>query len=261
MSDLRLYFRYVMMSFRSQMAYKASFLMNSLGNFVATVIEFAGIYALFARFGTIQGFGLAEVAVFYGTVNCAFAFSESFGRGFDIFHQYVRKGEFDRILLRPRSVLMQILGTEFRLNRAGRLLQGIIVLVWGLVSLKVNLSIMMLLLIFNSLIGSAALFTGFLVLQATASFFSVSSLEVFNAFTYGGVQMAAYPMSVYKKWFRDFFTFIIPMSCVSYFPLLGALRGENLWLAFTAPLAGIVFFLLTLRVFGWGIRHYCSTGS
>lgn len=250
-----------MMSFRSQMAYKASFLMNSLGGFVATVIEFVGIYALMLRFGSIKGFGLAEVAVFYGTVNCAFAFSESFGRGFDIFHQYVRRGEFDRILLRPRSVLLQVLGTEFRLNRVGRLLQGVIVLVWGLLGLKVGLSFTMILLIINSLIGTAAIFTGFLVLQATASFFSVSSLEIFNAFTYGGVQMAAYPMSIYKKWFRDFFTFIIPMSCVSYFPLLGALRGENLWLAFTAPLAGIVFFLLTLRIFGWGIRHYCSTGS
>jgi len=243
------------------MAYKTSFVLLSSGHFLITIIEFVGVYALFLRFGSIKSYTLPEVAVFYGTINCAFAISEAFGRGFDTFHRYVQRGEFDRILLRPCSIIIQILGAEFRLNRVGRFLQGVFVLLWGLYNLHIELTFQLFGLISIAILGGIALFSGFFVLQATMSFFTVQSLEVVNAFTYGGAQMAQYPMSIYKKWFRDIFTFIIPMSCVSYLPLTGALRNKNITIAYIAPLAGFLFLGFSLLLFKKSVKYYCSTGS
>ena len=61
MSNLRLYLRYLMISILGQMQYPGSFLMLSTTQFLVTFIEFIGIWALFERFDSIQGWTLGEV--------------------------------------------------------------------------------------------------------------------------------------------------------------------------------------------------------
>ena len=74
---------------------------------LVTAVEFFGIWALFARFGSLSEWTLPEVALFYGTVNVEFVFADALGRGFDVFSIQVKSGEFDRLLLRPRSTILQ----------------------------------------------------------------------------------------------------------------------------------------------------------
>jgi ABC-2 type transport system permease protein len=104
------------------------------------------------------------------------------------------------------------------------------------------------------------------VLQATIAFWTIEGLEVANIFTYGGVETAQFPLTIYSKWFRRFFTFIVPLACVNYLPALAILgRGESLgfpqWVSWLSPALGVVFLCLTLQVWRFGVRHYCSTGS
>ena len=85
LDSLRLYKRYLGVSVRSQMQYRASFLMLSLGHFLETGIEFLGMAVFFDRFGHLAGWTLPEVGLFYGLVNVAFALAEAAARGFDSF--------------------------------------------------------------------------------------------------------------------------------------------------------------------------------
>jgi ABC-2 type transport system permease protein len=140
MNSIRLYIQFVRLSIRSQMVYKASFIFGSIGHFFITVIEFVGILALFDRFGGINGWTLPEIALFYGTVNASFALAESFGRGYDLFSHQVVSGRFDRLILRPRSFMLQLMGVEVQLIRVGRLLQGLAIMIWACVTLHINLS-------------------------------------------------------------------------------------------------------------------------
>lgn len=266
MNSLRLYLRYISISFKAQMQYKVSFLLQTLGHFFVTAIEFFGIWALFSRFNSIGTWTLAEVALFYSMVNISFACADALGRGFDTFGKIIKSGDFDRLLLRPRSTVLQLLGTEFTLKRMGRLSQGLVVMGWSLTTLHVPLTLPTLWLLSTSLIGSIALFMGIVILQATLTFWTIESLEIMNILTYGGVETAQYPFSIYSKWFQRFFTFFIPLACVSYFPILAVLNKATifsvpLWFCFVSPIAGIVFLLMALRLWKIGERYYCSTGS
>lgn len=261
MSGLQLYFKYVSMTIRSQMEYKMSFVMSSVGHFMINVIEFFGIYALFMRFEHIQGWTLNEVAVFYGMINMSFAVAEAFGRGFDRFHIHVRQGTFDRILLRPRSLVLQIISSEFQMMRIGRFTQGFVVFAWGMSQLSRAISWIDGVLLFYSLIASITFFTALMIFQATLSFWSVESLEIMNSFTYGGVQMAQYPIDIYPNWFRKVFIFFIPIGSVSYFPIYAVVRGTGYVNGFMTPMIGLVFLGLSLVAFRIGTRYYCSTGS
>ena len=92
---LRLYTRYLGISIRGQMQYRASFVMGTAGQFLVTAIEFLGISALFDRFGSLHSWSLPEVALFYGVVSVGFAIGYMLATGFDRFGFFVRMGDLE----------------------------------------------------------------------------------------------------------------------------------------------------------------------
>jgi len=266
MNNLRLYARYAGISIRGQMQYRASFVMMSLGQLAITGVEFLGIWALFQRFGSLRGWTLPEVALLYGLVNVAFALADAFGRGFDLFEQMIRLGDFDRLLLRPRGTAFQVAARELTLMRVGRLLQGLAVLGWGAARLGVAWTAPKIILALAAILGGACMFFGLFVLQAVLTFWTVEGLEIMNTVTYGGTETAQYPLPIYQDWFRRFFTWVVPLACVNYLPAQAILGrpdplGAPPALQWAAPAVGLAFMLLCLQTWKLGVRHYRSTGS
>ena len=267
MNAIRLYGRYVSISLRGQMEYRASFAMQAMGGFLVTGVEFIAIWALFQRFGHIAGWKLGEVALFYGLVSVTFAVADTITRGFDIFGSvFVRTGNFDRLLLRPRSPALQLMGYEFRLTRIGRFSQGVAVFALGAVMTHFRFSPAAPLILAFAVAGGVALFSGILMLQATLAFWTVESLEAVNILTYGGEAAAEYPLNVYAGWFRDFLLWGVPIGCVTYLPMLAAMGrpdplGTPAWLLPLAPAAGFAFLAASLGVWRFGVSHYASAGG
>lgn len=263
---LRLYLRFVSISLRGQMQYRASFIMLTIGGMITTGAEFLGLWALFERFGHIKGWTLPEMAFFYGLISLAFAIAEAVARGFDTFDGMIKRGDFDRLLLRPCSTALQVAGREVQLMRLGRFLQGLAVLLFAVSTLGIAWSLAKVLLVFVAVLGGACLFSGLLVLQATLAFWTTESLEIVNCFTYGGVESAQFPITIYRDWFRNFFIAVIPLACINYFPSLAILGrkdalGTPAWFHYLAPLAGVLFLVVALQTWKFGERHYRSTGS
>ena len=122
------------------MQYRVSFVMLSFGHLLATGVEFVAILVLFGRFGNLQGWSLHEVAFLYGMVNIAFSIADAAARGFDLFGNMVKSGDFDRLLTRPRSTALQLAGQELTLRRVGRFAQGFGVMVWASVAMGMSWS-------------------------------------------------------------------------------------------------------------------------
>ena len=265
-NPLTLYTHYVSISLRGQMQYRVSFILGTLGQLFGTGVEFIGILALFNRFGSLSQWSLAEVAFFYGLVNVAFSFSDMLSRGFDHVGQLVRSGEFDRLLLRPRSTVLQLIGHEITLKRLGRFLQGGGVLLWAALYMEIDWSLPVIALTVLTVICGACFFLGLFINIGTLSFWTTETLELMNVLTYGGIEASKYPLAIYQTWFRRFFTMVIPMGCVTYFPILAILGrsdplGTSLAFQYAAPLFGLLYFILSLLIWRFGLRHYRSTGS
>ncbi|MGD9945525.1 MAG: ABC transporter permease [Burkholderiaceae bacterium] len=267
MGPLALFVRLVAASLNGQARYPASALMLTVGQFLVTGIEVIAVWALFDRFGEVQGWRIGEVALFYGLVNCAFAIADALGRGFDVLGtELLRTGAFDRLLLRPRPLWLQLMGHDCRISRLGRLLQGLLVVAFATVHADIAWTPASIAVALFALAGGVALFLGILVLQGTLSFWTVESLEIANVLTYGGVQAAQYPLALYARWFRWTLTFAVPLACVAYYPVLAILDrpdplGAPAWLGLVSPLAGFVFLAAAFGAWRLGLRRYASTGS
>lgn len=263
MSGIRLYFRFLSVALRVQTMYPTSFALYATANFAVSIVDLFAIYAFFLRFQFLGQWSLGEVMLFYGMANMAFALSEVYLRGFDVIERHVRTGEFDRLLLRPRSVFLQVLGSEFHLLRIGRFLNGALPLALGISMVRPGWGVGAWAYMGLSIAAGSMTYGGILLFRAMISFFTVESLEVFNILTYGGLEASGYPMDIYTGWFRNFFTYIVPLSAVNYWPMCALLeKGDApLWLSYLSPAFGAAFFGLGLLCWRFGVRHYRSTGS
>jgi ABC-2 type transport system permease protein len=259
-----LYFKYLSILFKSQLQYRTSFWLLTFGQFFIPFSVFAGLYFMFDRFGHLKGWSFYEAALCFGIIHMAFSLSECFARGFDAFSSLIAGGEFDRVLVRPRNTVVQVLGSQFEFTRFGRILQSAIVLAWALYNLSIEWSVVKVITLLLMIASGVLIFTGIYMLAATLCFWTIQGLEVANIFTDGGREMAQYPLNIYQKWVTVFFTFIIPFGCVSYLPLLYILDKEvhgSEILYMLMPLAGVLFLIPCILVWQIGVRHYRSTGS
>lgn len=267
MDAIRLLIRYGSASIRAQMQYPFNAIMLGIGQFTATMIDMVAIWALFYRFGALDGWRLGDIAMFFGLVSISFSVADFLSRGFDVLGaEFIKTGQLDRLLLRPRTLTLQLVGNDMRLSRFGRMAQGLVVVSIGTASLEFHWTVAKLAIALWTIVGGAALFFGLIVIQAAISFWTVESLEAMNVLTYGGVQAAQYPLSIYARWFRTFLIFIVPIGCVAYFPVLAILDkpdplGAPAWVLTLSPLAGFVFLGASFLAWRVGVAKYASTGS
>lgn len=250
-------------SVRAQMQYRASFVLVCVGQSVAVGADFVGLWALTERFGALPGWNLAQIALLYGMANLAFALAEMAGRGFDQFAGVIRAGEFDRFLLRPHASALLLAGQTFELSRLGRIATGMTALLWGAAHAGIAWDTAKALLLTLAVLGGACTFYGILVLQATLCFWTVESLEIVNAITYGGITAASMPLTIYPSWLRLFFTWAVPLALVNHIPADALLERSALapGLLWASPLVGVAFLAISLQVWRVGVARYASTGS
>jgi len=260
---MEIYFKYVKILVKSQMVYKKSFIMLCIGQFFVPFYVFLALLILFRQFGSLIEWQLHEVALIYGVIHLAFAISESLLRGFDSFSSLIVKGEFDRIMVRPRSSVLQVMGSKLELTRIGRVLQGGAVLAWALWNVNVEWNPLKGAAVLFMIVGGVCIFAGIFIIFASMCFWTVQGLEVANIFTDGGREMSQYPLTIYHKWIRNFFTYVVPFGIVNYLPLkyiLGKAGYQSPFWAFV-PLMGILFLIPSLMIWRLGVSRYQSTGS
>lgn len=121
-NSVMLYFHYIKVIIQSAMEYKASFLLGAIGQVLVSLNGLLGIYFIFARFHIIQGYTLNEALLCYGMMLLGFSIAQCVARGFESFSQLIKSGGYDRIMVRPRSPILQVLGSKFETNRILRIL-------------------------------------------------------------------------------------------------------------------------------------------
>lgn len=260
---LRLYYKLIRASFRSQLQYKASFLMLSFASFISIFMDFIGVWVLFSRFKIVKGWDFDEILILYGIVHMGFAIAEGFARSFDKFSLLVKSGDFDRILLRPLGSLFQVATSRIEVYKIGRFLQGLTILIFGYIRLHLSFFSLSTLMILFSILGTVALFYGIFIIQASLVFWTKETLELMNIATYGSREVGQYPMSIYNIAFRIFFTVALPLACVSYFPVASFLQHDNIsWkTGLFTPLFGFVFLFLSCKFWKKGVHYYCTLGN
>ncbi len=258
---MKIYLRYLSIHLKSQMQYRTSFLLTVVGQFLTSFTAFLGVYFMMTRFHAVQGFSFSEVLLCFAVVLMAFSLAECFVRGFDTFAQMIGNGEFDRILVRPRNEVFQVLASKIELSKVGRLLQALLIFCYALPASGVAWTADRVGVLALMVLCGTAVFSGLFVLYAGLCFFTTDGLEFMNIFTDGGREFGMYPLSVYGESVLRLLTFTVPLALFQYYPLLYLTGRQQSLLNALCPLLSLWFLLPCYGVWRLGMRHYRSTGS
>ena len=263
--SLTLYARLVSARVRAQWQYRASFVLDVVGVFLVTFLDFLAILVIFHNVPQLGGWTVQEVALLYGISGVAFALTGLAVGQLDLLSQLIRDGNFDLVLIRPRRSLLQVLASDFHLRRLGRVAQAVscsctrssrstsrgrpAASQWS-----------------RGRARGAAIFAAVWVAAVCIVFWSVEGRESVSAVTDAGGFLSQYPIDVYASWLQRLVTVALPMAFVAYYPALYILDKPDPfdlpdWVPFASPVVALVAAVVAAFVWRFAVRHYRSAGG
>lgn len=261
---VRQYAQIARMWIRASLAYPASFTMFVIGSFLATGLDFVGLFIIFTRVDALGGFGLREVALLYGVSGLGIGFADLAIGNVERLGQLVRTGQLDVMMTRPVPLLVQVCADRFALRRLARIVQTGLAFAWGCGAVAWDPPRVLVAVV--AVASAATIFFCLFVLFSSFQFWWGDASEFANAFTYGGNTLTQYPLTVFPRELVVSLTFVLPIAFVNWYPCLLLLGrsdpfGLPSWLQLASPIAAAILLAVTLAFWRLGVRHYTSTGS
>jgi ABC-2 type transport system permease protein len=252
-------------SLRGQMVHRANFAVMVVVGVIYQGTGFVFIWVVISRFQGLAGWSLGEVAFLYGLRLLGHGLYGVLFNGLQRVSNSVRRGELDRVLVRPLPALPQLLVDRLHVSGIGDLLGGVVLFAAANALVGVAWSPPALAYLLFAVVGGCLIEAALrLAIAALAfRFLEIGSLsflvdQLISSF-------GNYPMRIYGAAAQLMLTFVLPVAFVAYFPatvLLGR-TGElsvHPALAYGAPLVGAVLYVLAHRFWRGELRHYQSAG-
>ncbi len=251
----------------ADMQYRLSFWLRVVSAAIAMLGDVFAVWAIQHRFGSIGGWTLSPLLFLVGVVLVSFRLADAFvGGSVERCAELVRTGRLDSIMVRPVGVLWQIIGESFAIRRAIQLFTVTPILLIGIVRVDIDWNPARIAAFVFMMVNATLVFTSVFVITNALSFWSSGTVEIANAFTYGGGTVAQYPIHVMDRWVRMATVSVIPVAFAAYLPsflLIDAPNPLNVtplqsWLSMCA---GVPLILLARTIWRNALGHYRSTGS
>ena len=251
---------------RSQLVYRASFAVDFVSQVMAQSYELIVILVLFSQVNALGGFTKNEVLLMYAFAGAAFGVADLFAGQLDNLPTYIRTGTFDVLLMRPLGTLPQIMVSDIRLRRIGRITGALAVMAYALSHVAVDWTPAKVALAILTPMAGAVIYSAVWVVACSICFWIVEGREFANAVTYGSNAFTSYPINVYSAPLRWVMAFIVPGAFVAYYPSLALLGKEDPlglpgWVGWTSPLVAALAATVAGLVWRFAVRHYRGTGS
>ncbi len=265
-SVVRVYVMLLRSRVAAQATYRPSFALELLSQAAIIVLELTEVLAVFHQVRQLAGFTVTDALVIFALGSTAFSLADLLVGQIDDVGEHVRRGTLDVLLVRPLSVLGQLVTAELQLRRVGRIALSVTVLAVAIGREHIRWTPARAALLVLTPVTGTVIFCGLWVAAASVTFWLVEGREFANAVTYGGNYMAQWPFSVFALAVSRFFTFVLPTGFIAYLPAVAILgrpdpTGLPAWLAWGTPVAAGWAVLLAAVAWRSGLRHYRGAGG
>lgn len=259
----RLYKVFIAQFFKSLVQSKSDFLIGLFGFFFTQITGIAFLYLVFEKIDVLGDWSLEQLIFIYGFAQIPRGIDHLFTDNiWLVAWRLVVNGKFDRYMLRPMNLFLQVIFEKLQPDALGELLVGTILLVISLQKGIVIVDTAHILLFFVSVIAGAFIYTAIKLLFASFAFWiKISGPVLYTA--YQMADFAKYPSEIYAKGVRFIITWIIPFAFVAYIPASYFLKpGVSAFATIGVEcIIAVVSFIIAYVVFTIGTRVYESAGN
>ncbi|MDE7245974.1 MAG: ABC-2 family transporter protein [Oscillospiraceae bacterium] len=253
------------LSIQSELEYPFMLIGHILANSIQWVVGFATIKFVVDQFGSIGGWGYESLAFLYGMSVLSHGLAvvfyiQTWYMGYDVI-----EGEFDRFLLRPMNLVFQFLFSDFNLIGFTDMIPGLIVFFYGCAKVQLVPSLTNILLVICTLAGGTMIRGAVWMFCGSMSFWTKSTANFTDMVGELFERVSMYPITIYPKWVQAFFTFLLPLAWITFWPVKDMLElgitPIPVPLAVVTLIVGLLMFVGSCAVFKAGMGKYESAGS
>ncbi|MFO7711010.1 MAG: ABC-2 family transporter protein [Candidatus Woesearchaeota archaeon] len=234
----------------SALEYRTNFFIGVVGMMVNNVVWIFFWYIILAKFDSIRGWDFHNILQLYAIATISWGLSGIFFGNRGQLATLIEKGALDFYLALPVNPLLHALVTRFPLGALGDLVFGIILAFFAIDLVDAPLFVLVTVL-------GAILTLGFCILVGSMGFFFGSSRSLERNMVMGLITFATYPLSIFGGVAKVILLTIIPAGFVTGIPV-ELLASFDLFWFMMLLIAVLVFLLVSISVFNYGLRRYES---
>lgn len=258
---MRTYARMQLAQLQSGMSHRGDQWLTIVGVVLQQSVSLVFLWVFFSHVTELGGWSVWDMAILQGMVLMAMAFPGLVGDGSWQLPHDVNEGNFDRVLVRPMSPVLQQAAARTSGATVGNLALAVVALGLGLSHADVawawwSVPLLVLAVVSGTLIHLAInLITNMRVFWDPGSYTSIPTLVSRMR------EFAKFPLTIYDGVMR-FFVTILPLSFVAYFPTLLLLDrgGPERWLGLASPLVAALLAGIAALLWRTGVNKYQGVG-
>ncbi len=258
---IRLYFIIESQYIKARMQYRADFIISSVGIFFTSLTTLGIFWVMFNSTKTLGGWTFMEMTFMYAFFMIAVSpmqilFDQIWQLRYD-----VTAGNFLKYYFRPLNMMFYYMSERFDIKGLTQLVAAIILLIYSSTQLGIEWTPLKLVFLPFSLLGASLVFVSIGITAGCAAFWMTNSFPIMSL-AWKLREFSPYPMTIFDGAFRFFFTFIVPIGFIAFYPSQMFVKPEQLspWM-YLSPLVGVVMFAITYWIWTKGVNSYTGTGS
>ena len=205
--------------------YKADFIIGLTGVIVSQGFTLVFLSIIFSKIPRLVGWSFHDIMFIYGFSLLPKGIDHLF---FDnlwaLGQRLIRRGDFDKYLLRPINPLFHVMVEIFQIDALGELIFSVILFFYTVPYMDWTFA--KIIILFLSIIFATLIYTSIKVIAASISFWSKQSgglIYIFYMFN----DFAKYPVSIYNSIIKWIISFLLPFAFTAFYPASYFLTKKN----------------------------------
>jgi ABC-2 type transport system permease protein len=257
-----LYFRLLGQEMKSILAYRSDFIILLIAAVIVQLVGLTFIWTIFQRIPDIHGWTLWQVVMMYSLIFITEGVGSLFFEGTWWLSWLVYSGEFDQVMVRPVSPIIQVLASKVGFNGLGNIVTGGVLLVVSLTQVSFGWTPFGILMVVIMLVSGAAIRVSLNLGTAAVSFWIKSPNSMVPMFVHQLGEFAKYPITIYSIGIQAVIVLVIPFAFVSFYPTAFVFDQANWVIAgLLTPLVALYCLFMAGALFRRGMRRYESSGN
>ena len=256
-----LYFRCLGQQMKAILAYEADFVVMLFSAVIVQISGFLFIWTIFQRIPNINGWTFWQVVMMYALIFVTEGVGSLFFEGTWRLSNLVYTGQFDQLLVRPVSPIVQVLAGAVGFNGLGNIVTGTVLIVIGVINTPIEWTPGRLLMLVILIASAATIRVAINLGSAASAFWVKAPWSMVPMFVHQLGEFAKYPITIYSVAVQALIVIAVPFAFVSFFPT-AFIFGVDAWCiqGLLTPLVAIYSVLMAVWLFRVGLRRYESSG-
>lgn len=267
MGELRIAIQSLKMSILARLQYRADSIVATLAVFMREAAGIIVIYLALMKFDNINKWNVDEMLFLFSLLFITYSIIVVLFADLRDFSCMIREGRFDRLMVRPRGLLFQLISNNADVIAAcGHGMLGLVLFVVSAGRVGIHWDFLTVIYYISAIAGGVLIQGGMFIIFSSLSFYFVETGSIRNIFYWNMRRFAGYPISIYNKLIQCVMIYVVPFAFVNYFPAQYLLRKPDMEgypeiYMYIAPLVGIVIYMAAYAFWRISVKHYKSTGN